>query len=97
MQQPMNSPEQQYQSIPVSSDELYAEGREMSHCVSSYARSCAEGRCAIYSLTRFNEEGTIREATIEVSMESKKIVQSRKKHNADLTSEDKSIIKAWSK
>ena len=24
MQQPMNSPEQQYQSIPVSSDELYA-------------------------------------------------------------------------
>ena len=34
----------------TSGAELLAEGRAMSHCVGSYAQSCASGRTAIFSL-----------------------------------------------
>jgi hypothetical protein len=79
----------------TSSRALIAEGRAMRHCVASYATSCAEGRCAIFSLTRDIGQGIERGLTIEVWLPRRQIVQARGRFNAPADALDQRIVKIW--
>jgi len=73
--------------------DLAVEGKEMAHCVSTYAPNCASGHSAIFSLCK---EG-IRKVTIEINPNSNKIVQLRGRHNKYPERDEKSIIDKWVK
>jgi hypothetical protein len=75
----------------LSSKELSAEGTALRHCVYSYARSIAEGRCSIWSV-RKNDERMI---TIEVNNKSKEIWQARGFCNRSPKPFEESVIRRW--
>ena len=79
----------------LDSRDLRDEGNAMGHCVASYILSCKEGRSAVYSMVRVEKGELTREATIEVGVEGRKVLQARKRFNAVITEEDKRIIGQW--
>jgi hypothetical protein len=80
----------------LDSSELRDEGRAMRHCVSSYDRSCHDGRIAIWSLT-CKEHGDIerRHLTIEVNLQSKAITQARQMANRAPEPTQLRIMQDW--
>ncbi|MBL4674034.1 MAG: PcfJ domain-containing protein [Arenicella sp.] len=78
----------------LSGAELIKEGREMQHCVASYARACAAGRCSIWAMEYVSSKGIHTHQTIEVS-QLKQIVQCRGKRNAYPTKTELNIIRKW--
>lgn len=75
-------------------NELKHEGNEMRHCVASYAHSCKNNQCAIFSLKHYIHEsffGT--SATIEVR--GNNVVQIRGKYNRKPDDTSISIIYEW--
>lgn len=75
---------------------LRSEGRAMKHCVASYAYSCRNGQCSIWSLTVKHEHQfePTRLVTIELNRQ-KTIVQVRGKYNAMPTPKALEIISKW--
>lgn len=80
----------------LSGAELIAEGRAMQHCVASYARSCATGRCSIWAMEVTTKLGLEKRQTIEVSGEGM-IVQCRGKQNRLPTSAEFVILMQWAR
>ena len=78
----------------LSSAELRKEGKSMRHCVASYARSCARGRCSIWSMELLSPLGIEKRQTIEVSRHGD-IVQSRGKLNRMPTAGELAILQTW--
>jgi hypothetical protein len=78
----------------LNQSELSQEGKAMNHCVFSYAKSCANGTCSIWSL-RYNDSigNTHRMVTIELRGDS--IVQIRGKHNRKVEQKEMYIIEKW--
>lgn len=72
-------------------EELYQEGRTLSHCVAGYALHCVHGNSAIVSM-RQNNECRI---TIQVDMNSLQVVQARGKFNRATTAEEQQLIRRW--
>ena len=79
----------------LSSQELIAEGRRMRHCVASYARSCSQGLCSIWSLEVETEAGVEPLLTIEVNPRRKEMCQVRGKHNRRPTEKEKDVLRRW--
>lgn len=75
----------------LSSKELAAEGTALRHCVYSYARSIAEGRCSIWSV-RKNDERMI---TVEVNNRTREIWQARGFCNRLPKPFEESVIRRW--
>lgn len=79
--------------------ELVAEGREMKHCVATYARDCRLGRCSIFSLrTDASVDGrpvTRSHLTIEVRRDSRRIVQVRGRRDAYHRASAIPVIGQW--
>ena len=77
--------------------ELEAEGKVMHHCVGSYAYKCKEGRCSIWTFSKYNEENRRRRIlTVEVVNQS--IVQAKGTYNSiHIDSKDYSILMEWAK
>ena len=67
----------------LSSWELAAEGRAMSHCVVSYSDQCADGKTAIWSICmqRQGQEERENVFTVAVDVQSRTITQARGRHN----------------
>ena len=71
----------------ITSQQLYAEGRIMSHCAGSYTRRCASGEKSIWSIRALDldaaEENQIQEhvLTIEVDNKKRAVIQDRGKYN----------------
>ena len=67
----------------LSSWELAAEGRAMSHCVVSYSDQCADGKTAIWSICAQRQRQEERESvlTVAVDVQSRTITQARGRHN----------------
>ncbi len=78
----------------LSGAELIKEGREMQHCVASYARACVAERCSIWAMEYVSPKGIQKHQTIEVSR-LKQIVQCRGKRNSYPTKSELNIIKKW--
>jgi len=79
----------------TTSTELQAEGRAMHHCVASYARTCAHGASAIFSLRIEAGAGFDRRVTIEVDVRAKRIVQVRGRFNAMPQLIDECYLRNW--
>lgn len=75
--------------------ELVSEGRAMQHCVASYARSCHNGTCAIWTMDAETEEGMEKLLTLEINNAEKQIRQVRGKRNRRPTEKEKEIIQRW--
>lgn len=78
------------------SNQLIEEAIQLHHCVSTYAKACKKGKCAIWSLEETDEKGTTKMVTIELNKK-QKIVQLKAKYNARPSSKNLSIIQKWAK
>jgi hypothetical protein len=79
----------------VTSSGLLEEGRAMSHCVASYARSCARGASAIFSMRINRAGGFERCLTIEVDPRARQIVQARGKCNVLPSPSQQRYLALW--
>jgi hypothetical protein len=79
----------------LSSGELIAEGRQMRHCVASYAQSCAKGICSIWTMDSETEQGIEKRVTIEINRKQNEILQVRGKMNRKPTEKEKDILNRW--
>jgi hypothetical protein len=80
----------------LTAQDLFEEGKAMSHCVASYAQMCASGRSSIWSLRVQIESGrVVRLATIEVRLSDRKIIQIRRRSNKLPTSRELSLLSRW--
>jgi hypothetical protein len=68
-----------------------AEGTAQRHCAASYAQACATGQTAIFQLSYCQR----RELTIEVEVDSKRIVQVRGGRNREATSIQADVVRRW--
>jgi len=79
----------------LSSKELFSEGRQMAHCVASYASSCYKGICSIWAMDVETDCGIEKHLTIEVRNQEKQICQIRGKRNRMATAEEMDIVNRW--
>lgn len=81
----------------TSSEALYEEGYEMSHCVADYYESCEEGRSAIFSVRKFTEGQDNYEtlATVEVVLENMEIVEAKARFNEIICETSHAVIAEW--
>lgn len=79
----------------LSSKALTGEGRQMNHCVGSYARSCAQGRSSIWTLEMESAEGKRKLLTVEVNNAARLICQARGKCNSLPTEKQRGVLRRW--
>jgi hypothetical protein len=80
----------------LTSDDLVAEGRRMSHCVASYAGSCARGDLSIWSLRRIDPDGTWTPlVTIELDHRRNEVVQAKAAYNEPPTRAAWALVERW--
>ena len=80
----------------LTAQDLFEEGKAMTHCVASYAHACASGRSSIWSLrTRIESGRVIRQATVEVRSRDGVIIQVRRRANKPPTGRDLAILRRW--
>ncbi len=80
----------------LSSRELLEEGIAMSHCVSTYAGSCASGQVSIWTLKVADAGGNVtRLLTLEVRNPNRQIVQARQKFNKLPSPKELLILRRW--
>jgi hypothetical protein len=79
----------------LSSKELIEEGRQMKHCVATYAQSCHRGDCSIWSMTLQTKDETQKIVTIEVRPVQMMIRQVRGKLNRLPDPKEREIIQRW--
>jgi hypothetical protein len=79
----------------LNSQELFQEGRELKHCVSSYSHTCYEGVNSIWSLERVKDGEKRKKITIQVINKAKLVSQTRGLQNRYPTEQEKLIIRKW--
>jgi hypothetical protein len=79
----------------LSTKALFAEGKQMKHCVATYAQSCAGGTCSIWTLEVESFEGKRKILTIEVLNSTRAICQARGKCNALPGAKLRAILSRW--
>lgn len=79
----------------VSSKELVAEGRQQGHCVASYARSCHQGKCSIWTLELQTFDGVEKRVTIEVALPEGEVRQVRGARNRRASREELQVLRNW--
>lgn len=75
----------------TSGQALYEEGQALRHCVAGYARRCAAGDCAIFSLQCDDQ----RRLTIEIAPAGRRIIQARGACNRPATPEEQGVVQKW--
>lgn len=79
----------------VCSAELTAEGKQLGHCVSSYAGSCHRGTCSIWAMDVTTEAGTEKCLTIEVGRPQNEIRQARGRFNRRPSDDERRVLGVW--
>lgn len=79
----------------LSSKALFAEGRQMKHCVATYAASCARRQCSIWTMEVESTEGLSKALTIEIRNHQRLICQARGKTNRMPTEKERGILRRW--
>ena len=80
----------------LSTEELAAEGRIMSHCVVTYVRLCAAGRASIWSMSADSGDGADRRLTVQVRADGT-IIQARGLRNARPTPVQRRVLARWAR
>ena len=76
-------------------DALVDEGRDMRHCIATYARSCASGHSSVWSMQCENAEGRERVLTIELRPATRLVLEARGRFNAAPTPQAMRILRHW--
>ena len=79
----------------LSTKALVAEGRNLKHCVATYARSCASGVCSIWTLEVETFEGRAKILTVEVQNAARLVCQARGKCNNTPGEKHRGILRRW--
>lgn len=80
----------------LSGQALIDNGRDLKHCVASYAASCARGDCSIWSLDRRRGAEDDAESVLTVEVDANGVlVQARGARNRWPTDQEKSVLAAW--
>lgn len=79
----------------TSSKALFIEGRQLKHCVATYASSCIRGHCSIWTMELEASQNRTKLLTIEVRKGSQQICQIRGKYNRLPTAKELKIIRRW--
>lgn len=79
----------------LSTKSLVIEGRQLNHCVASYAASCRRRYSSIWTLELERFSGTKKLLTIEVQIKSRTIVQIRGKNNRMPNEVERKVIQRW--
>jgi len=79
----------------LSTQSLVTEGRQLKHCVASYATSCERRHSSIWTMEMEAGNKTTKMLTIEVRLLTRTIVQVRGKLNRLQTDKEKSVIERW--
>jgi hypothetical protein len=90
--------EQEYWTMRelLSGRALIDNGRDLSHCVASYAASCARGACSIWALDHRRGNEAEVEALLTVEIDAKGVmVQARGSRNRWPTEKEKGVLAAW--
>lgn len=74
---------------------LYDEGEQLGHCVGSYAYSCFEGRCTIWSYSKIEDSESKKQLTIEINKDNT-ISEIRGSYNRFPSKSEMSHIQRWS-
>lgn len=80
----------------LSNHSLHIEGRQLKHCVASYASSCARGTTSIWTLEVETAGGLEKLLTVEVRPRERLICQARGKLNRRATEKELHILHRWS-
>ncbi len=81
----------------TNSDELIEEGRDLRHCVATYAKACAKRNTSIWSLRHHRLERSQRLLTIEVNPTKRMIVQARGKFDSPKFAKTRTILEMWAR
>ena len=76
--------------------DLYEEGKELHHCVYTYAGRCMQRRSFIFSL-RFIGHEEAKTPLITIELRGKQIVQAKGKYNRKPTDIERELIQIWAK
>jgi hypothetical protein len=79
-----------------SSNELYAEGQLLSHCVYSYRNFCASNSCQIFSMS-ITDQANKSKPLLTIEVRETGIYQVRGEYNRDPHDNELEIIKMWAK
>lgn len=81
----------------TTSEALYEEGVEMSHCVADYELACKDRVTAIFSVREFirDRDDYVTLATVEVDLENMEIIQAKARHNEMICETSHNIIGEW--
>ncbi|QDT28851.1 hypothetical protein Enr10x_41970 [Gimesia panareensis] len=79
----------------LNSYELNTEGKQMNHCVGTYASICAGGECSIWSMQIEVQQGFKKAITIEVHQEDKLICEVRGKANRLPNRRERNVLRCW--
>jgi len=79
----------------LSSHELAIEGRQMHHCVATYARSCYGGRSSIWTMDVQTEQGLEKCLTIEIKPSTRRINLVSGLNNRPPTDDEKAVLQRW--
>ena len=76
---------------------LRNEGKQMHHCVGSYAKGCSKGKSSIWTVrkTDLRTNSTRSMATIEVNACARAVVQIRSKYNSNPSTATVQVIRQW--
>ena len=76
--------------------ELVSEGNDMHHCVATYASSCINGNCSIFSLRHSNEQlGYYNQSFVTIEVRGTSVVQIRGKYNKPPQTYHMQLIRNW--
>ena len=79
----------------LSAQSLIAEGRQLGHCVASYAHSCARRRSSIWTMELITASGVTKLLTVEINPQSRTIVQARGRLNRMPKEQEMKILQRW--
>jgi hypothetical protein len=79
----------------LSTNALITEGRQMRHCVATYASSCIHHRCSIWTMEVESNTEVTKAVTIEVRNNARQICQIRGKSNRSPTDKERKMIQRW--
>ncbi|WP_197231302.1 PcfJ domain-containing protein [Novipirellula artificiosorum] len=74
---------------------LVVEGRNLNHCVATYASSCSRGGTSIWTLEVETNTEVDKRITIEVRPTSRTIVQARGRSNRLMKEQERGIVRRW--
>jgi len=73
---------------------LYAEGTELNHCVSSYASQCINGSTAIFSLNQ-EKDGRESKKLVTLQVSNRTIIQAKGRCNRNMNETERKLVQRW--